>query len=94
MKTTELERGMRVRLPGGLVRTVDELQRTNLIGTYGNPLYFVSYIEGRTKDWGPANSAADVTDWVTVCECGHNDDDHSYSHVQAASWCGECGKWC
>lgn len=94
MKTTELQAGDRVRLPGGLVRTVSEVQSTNLVGTYGNPLFYVAYAEGRTKEWGPANSAADTTDWTLVCSCGHNLDDHSYSHVQASSWCSDCARWC
>ena len=94
MTTAELQAGDRVRLPGGHVRTIAEVTPTNLIGTYGDPIYFVSYVEGRTKEWGPANSAIAKTEWQTVCDCGHVDDNHSYSHVQASSWCGECGRWC
>jgi hypothetical protein len=95
MKTSELQAGDQVRLPGGHVRTIAEVEPTNLIGTYGDPIYFVSYAEGRTKEWGHANSAIAKTDWVTVCGCGHNHDDHhSYSHVQAAFWCPACRTWC
>lgn len=90
----ELQTGDRVRLPGGVVRTVAEVQRTNLIGAYGAPLYFVAYAEGRTKEWGPANSAVETSEWSLVCSCGHDTDDHSYSHVQASSWCTDCGRWC
>lgn len=95
MLTTELQAGDRVRLPGGLIRTISEIEPTNLVGTYGDPLYFVAYAEGRTKEWGPGNSATAKSDWVTVCECGHNrDDHHAYSQTQASAWCPTCARWC
>lgn len=27
-------------------------------------------------------------------QCGCANEAHSYSHTQAALWCGQCGKWC
>jgi len=61
-----------------------------------------SLVDSRAEEKRPQNSFSAAhchgsiakTEWTTVCGCGCLDDDHSYSHVQASSWCGTCGTWC
>jgi metal-responsive CopG/Arc/MetJ family transcriptional regulator len=62
--TSQLERGDRVQLPGGLVRTVDRIVPSGYVNYRNEVISSVMYAEGRTDEWSGGNSGVSGTTWT------------------------------
>lgn len=56
-RTDELVLGDLVRLPGGLIRTVDVVKDSGYVNYRNEPIFAVMYCEGRTAEWSEGNSS-------------------------------------
>lgn len=77
--THELQRGWRVKLPGGIVRTVEVVSESPWINERHERLYVVVYEEPASSEWGPGNTALAETVWVLVPkkpDSEHHNADH------------------
>lgn len=61
-----LKPGDRVRLPGGLIRTVDHVAESEFRNYRNEPIVYVIYAEGRTPEWSHGNSAIWSSEWEVV----------------------------
>lgn len=62
-RTDELKVGDRVRLPGGLVRTVDCVTESEWLNYRNERILYVMYREGRTTEWSEGNSGIASSLW-------------------------------
>lgn len=62
--TTDLRPGDRVRLSGGIVRTVARIEPAGYVNYRNEELLAVYYREGHTAEWSGGNSAARGSLWV------------------------------
>lgn len=62
-RTDQLMPGDRVRLPGGLVRTVKYVGTSNFVAARNQPILYVIYREGRTPEWSAGNSSIRFNTW-------------------------------
>jgi hypothetical protein len=61
--TLELAPGDRLRLPGGVVRTVMDVRDSEWVNYRNQPIFYVLYVEGRTEEWSEGNSGIAATQW-------------------------------
>jgi len=65
-RTDELVLGDLVRLPGGLIRTVDVIKDSGYVNYRNEPILAVMYCEGRTAEWSEGNSSIARGTWEIV----------------------------
>lgn len=65
-RTDELDAGNVVQLPGGIVRTVDEIADSGYVNYRDEPIFYVNYREGRTREWSSGNSGIARSTWEVL----------------------------